>query len=70
MKKPLIVNVDETDLTANPTKSATDKGRLVAKLKRGVTAKIIKCESQWCQVETFIGGRVGWLRVLDTKMKF
>ena len=69
-EKTLIVIVEETDLSTNPTRSATDKGKLVAKLKRGVTAKIIKCEPQWCQVETFIGGRAGWLRVLDTKMKF
>ncbi|MDI9314053.1 MAG: SH3 domain-containing protein [Hydrotalea sp.] len=68
--KTLIVNVDETDLTAGPNGSTSGKSRLIAKLKRGVTAKIIKCQPQWCQVQTFIGGRTGWLRVLDTKKDF
>ena len=68
--KTLIVTVNETDLTVTPNGSSSGKGRLVATLKRGVTAKIIKCQPQWCQVKTFSGGRVGWVRILDTKMKF
>ncbi len=69
-QQAMIVSVDETDMLSKPAPSSTNTGRLVAKLKKGVTARIIKCEGQWCEVETFIGSHQGWVRKLDTKFNF
>ncbi|MGI9461554.1 MAG: SH3 domain-containing protein [Alphaproteobacteria bacterium] len=69
-KSTLIIHVDETDMMSKPHRSSSDRGRLIAKLKKGVTAEVITCDKKWCRVETFIGKRQGWIRKMDSRIEF
>ncbi|MCX8515851.1 MAG: SH3 domain-containing protein [Alphaproteobacteria bacterium] len=65
-EKTLMINVGQTSLLSAPMRDSNSRAISLAILKKGVTAKIISCEAQWCHIETFVGKKTGWVRLVDS----